>query len=83
MEEHRDVAASYNNLESGYKAFGQYNKAKEYYEKESVIIVERIFGGEHVDVAENYNYKNLGSVYQGTVLLGQRVPRKGNGDQEK
>ena len=31
-EEHRHVAASYNNLGSVYKAFGQYNKANEYHE---------------------------------------------------
>ena len=40
---------------------GQYNEAKEHYEK-AVIIRKKIFGEEHADVAASYN--NLGIVYQ-------------------
>ena len=60
-EEHADVAASYNNLGIVYQDLGQYNEAKEYYEK-ALIIKKKIFGEEHAAVATSYN--NLGSVSQ-------------------
>ena len=44
-----------------YQDLGQYNEAKEYYEK-ALIIRKKIFGEEHADVAASYN--NLGSFYQ-------------------
>ena len=44
-----------------YQDLGQYNEAKEYYEK-ALIINKKIFGEEHASVATSYN--NLGSVYQ-------------------
>ena len=44
-----------------YQHLGQYNEAKEYYEK-ALIIKKKIFGEEHADVAASYN--NLGIVYR-------------------
>jgi len=48
-------------LRSVYQDLGQYNEAKEYYEK-ALIIRKKIFGEEHAGVATSYN--NLGIVYQ-------------------
>ena len=41
-EEHADVAATYNNLGTVHQALGQYNEAKDYYEK-ALIIREKDF----------------------------------------
>ena len=57
-EEHAAVATSYNNLGIVYRNLGQYNEAKEHYEK-ALIIRKKIFGEEHADVAASYN--NLGT----------------------
>ena len=43
-EDHPDVAASYDNLASVYKALGEYNLAKEYSEK--VLMIRKRFYGE-------------------------------------
>ena len=48
-------------MASVYQALGQYNEAKDYYEK-ALIIRKKIFGEEHADVAASYN--NLGIAYQ-------------------
>jgi tetratricopeptide (TPR) repeat protein len=49
-EEHADVAASYNNLGNLLSDLGEYEQAREYYEK-SLGIRLRLFGEEHADVA--------------------------------
>ena len=41
-EEHADVAASYKNLGIVYRNLGQYNEAKEHYEK-ALIIMKKDF----------------------------------------
>ena len=45
-----------------YQALGQFNEAKDYYEK-ALIIRKKIFSEEHADVAGSYN--NLGIAYRG------------------
>ena len=58
-EDHAHVATSYDNLASVYKNLGEYNRAKELYEK-ALMIRRKIFGEGHVDVATSYY--NLASV---------------------
>ena len=60
-EEHAAVATSYDNLGTVYRDLGQYNEAKEYYEK-ALVIKKKIYGEEHASVAASYN--NLGNVYR-------------------
>ena len=43
-----------------YECIGEYNQAKELYEK-ALMIRKKIFGEEHADVATSYN--NLAGVY--------------------
>ena len=59
-EDHADVATSYNNLASVYTSLGEYNQAKDLYEK-ALVIWRKIFGEDHASVATSYN--NLASVY--------------------
>ena len=59
-ENHADVATSCNNLASVYTCLGEYNQAKELYEK-ALMIRKIIFGENHAYVAINYN--NLALVY--------------------
>ena len=59
-EDHSNVATSYNNLALVYKRLGEYNQAKQLYEK-ALTIRKKIFGEDHADVATSYN--GLASVY--------------------
>ena len=56
----KDVATSYNNLASVYCCLGEYNQAKELYEK-TLMISKNIFGENHANVATMYD--SLASVY--------------------
>ena len=60
-EHHGDLAQSYNNLGTVYSHLGQYNQAKEYFEK-SLAIRKEIYGEHHGAVATSYN--NPGTVYR-------------------
>ena len=64
-EHHGNVAASYNNLGNVYVFLGQYNEAKENYEK-ALNIGKEIYGEHHADVAASNN--NLANV---SIFLGQ------------
>ena len=58
-EHHGDLAQSYNNLGTVYSHLGQYNQAKEHFEK-SLAIRKEIYGEHHGAVATSYN--NPGTV---------------------
>ena len=59
-QEHKNTAASYNNIGSVYWKQGDYPKALEYYGK-ALAIVEKVLGKDHPDTATTYN--NIGTVY--------------------
>ncbi|CAH3136879.1 unnamed protein product, partial [Pocillopora meandrina] len=59
--EHVDVARSYNNLGTLYKALGDTDEAKDWYKRALEIRLKKL-GPEHVDVATSYN--NLGTLHK-------------------
>ena len=66
-EKYADVATCCNNLASVYTRLGEYNQAKELYEK-TLMIRKKSFGENHADVATSCN--NLTSVY---TRLGEKA----------
>ena len=68
-EHNAHVARSYNELASAYYSLGEYNQAKEFFEKHSVMIRKKIYGEDHVEVATSYD--NLASVYKWVLFASE------------
>jgi tetratricopeptide (TPR) repeat protein len=69
--DHRDVAASLNNLAELYRAQGRYGEAEPLYQR-ALVIREKALGPDHPDVAVSLN--NLAALYQDQDRLNDAEP---------